>query len=116
MLQSQRKQEMQGSKTLLIDKWAKDKKNSLEVVLKNLEEEIEVKRRAAIEEEDLDKKYEYMKEKSELEKKYRDSHLKIHTARTEIDDEKDALLEKMFIGRNQCVEEEDLFTIRWHLI
>lgn len=99
-----------------LDKWAKDKKNSLEVVLKNIEEEIEEKKKLAILEEDLDKKYEYLKEKSELEKKYRDLHLKMHTARTEIDDEKDALLEKMFAGKKQEISEEDLFTIRWKII
>lgn len=99
-----------------IEKWAKDRKNSLSVSLKDIEEEIEDQKKLAREEIEPEQKLQYMKTVRELERKQGKLQMEFYNSRTQIDDEKDILINQMTESINQKLDENELFTIQWKIV
>jgi len=99
-----------------LDKWGDDKRISLKVALKELDDQIkELKKEARI--------APNLPEKLEIQKKIRDLSKKRDTAWKEYDEsahevekQKDALIDEIEARMSQKVKEEQLFTVRWKLI
>ena len=99
-----------------IEKWAKDRKNSLSVTLKDIEEEIEEKKKLSREAVEPEEKFKYYNEVRDLEKKQGKLQMEFYNSRTKIDDEKDTLISQMTESIHQEITETELFTIRWTLL
>ena len=99
-----------------IEKWAKDRKNSLSVTLKDIEEEIEEKKKLSREAVEPEEKFKYYNEVRDLEKKQGKLQMEFYNSRTKIDDEKDTLISQMTESIHQEITETELFTIRWNLL
>ena len=99
-----------------IEKWAKDRKNSLSVTLKDIEEEIEEKKKLSREAVEPEEKFKYYNEVRDLEKKQGKLQMEFYNSRTNIDDEQDTLISQMIESIHQEITETELFTIRWNLL
>lgn len=96
-----------------LDKWADDKKTSLKVALKDLEDEIKELKKEIKQSSNLPEKIKLQKKKQALDKKYDDSWKEYEAAQKEIEKNKDSLIEKIEKKMNQKIFEGNIFEIRW---
>ena len=99
-----------------LDKWGEDKRNSLRLTLKELDDEIkEIKRQARLAP-NLPEKLKLEKEKRQLESKRDEAWREYDRAAREIESKKDGLIDEIEKKLKQKTSEEKLFTIRWKIV
>lgn len=99
-----------------LDKWAEDKKSSLEIALKQLDKDIKTQKTES-------KKIVFLEEKIKIQRQIKDMEAKRNKMRKElfdsqdmVDKQKEELIDKIEANLKQKVAEKELFLIRWQLI
>lgn len=99
-----------------LDQWGEDRRNSLKVTLKELDQQIkEIKREARIAP-NLPEKLKLEKERKKLEVERDTAWKEYDGAAKEIEQNKDALIDQVEKRLNQEVKEERLFLFKWKII
>jgi len=99
-----------------LDRWAEDKRKSLKVKLKELDERIkELKKKARLAP-NLPKKLEIRKKVRNLEVKRDKYWVSFEKESRNIEKEKDQLIDKIEKKLNQSTSIETLFTIEWEVV
>lgn len=98
-----------------LDKWGEDRRSSLKLTLKELDEEIRNLKKQARLAPNLPEKLKLEKERKNLETKRDDAWREYDGAAKEIDQTKDKLLDQIEQKLEQNIEEDDIFLIRWKL-
>ncbi len=99
-----------------LDKWGEDKRNSLRIALKELDDEIkEIKKQARLAP-NLPEKLKLEKERKRLETKRDDAWREYDNAAKEIEIMKDKLLDEIEKKMHQNVFLQELFLIKWKMI
>jgi len=96
-----------------LEKWADDLKTSLEIRLKEIDQEIKFRKTEAKKIVKLENKIEAQRKIKELEKRRNSMRLQLFESQDEIDARKEHLIEEIEGRIKQKVVEEELFTIRW---
>lgn len=96
-----------------IDKWADDRKQSLEIQLKDLDAEIKAVTREARLAPDLQTKIELRRRASELERARNRRRKELFDEQDKIENSKDEIITRVEARLKQTVTSETLFTIRW---
>lgn len=99
-----------------LDNWATDQKESLEICLNKLDEELKIKRKEAKRIIDIKEKIKAQKEIISLETKRKNMRNDLYKSQDEVEKQKQKLIEKIEARLQQTSTEEELFTIRWELI
>lgn len=99
-----------------LDKWAEDRKNSLEIELKQLDKDIKMKKTESKKILKLEEKLNAQKEIKEMEAKRNKMRRELFDSQDLVDKQKEELIEKIEANLKQKTEEETLFLIRWKLI
>lgn len=99
-----------------LDKWAEDRKNSLEIELKQLDKDIKTKKTESKRILKLEEKLAAQKEIKEMESKRNKMRRELFDSQDLVDKQKEELIEKIEAKLNQKIEEEELFLIRWRLV
>lgn len=98
-----------------LDKWGEDRRNSLKINLKELDQQIkEIKRQARFAT-NLPEKLQLEKKRRQLESERDEAWREYDKAAKEIERNKDALIEDVERHLQQSVEEEELFFIQWEI-
>jgi len=98
-----------------LDKWAEDRKNSLEIELKQLDKDIKMKKTESKKILKLEEKLNAQKEIKEMEAKRNKMRRELFDSQDLVDKQKEELIEKIEANLKQKTEEETLFLIRWRL-
>jgi ERCC4-related helicase len=98
-----------------LDKWGEDRRNSLKIVLKELDEEIRSLKKQARLAPNLPEKLKLEKERKKLESERDLAWKEYDSAAKEIDQSKDQLLDQIEKKLEQNLKEATLFLIRWNL-
>lgn len=99
-----------------LDKWGEDKRNSLKIALKELDEQIrELKKQARLAP-NLPEKLKLEKEKRKLETGRDEAWKEYDDSAKEIEKNKDRLIDEIEKKLAQSLYEEELFFIRWKII
>lgn len=98
-----------------LDRWAADRHASLEAELRDIKEKLKTLRRDAKQAGSLPKKLELRQKARNLELREHEVWKAAELAKSEIDKQKDALLEGIAERLKQKTETIELFTIRWTL-
>jgi hypothetical protein len=96
-----------------LDRWGEDRRNSLKVALKELEDQIKAVRRDARLAPNLPEKLKLEREKRQLDTKRDEAWREYENAAREIESKKDSLMDEVERRLQQMVSETPLFTIRW---
>jgi hypothetical protein len=99
-----------------LDKWAEDKKKSLEIELRRLDIDIKAMKTNAKKVLNLEEKVKLQREIKDLEKKRNDMRQKLYTSQDEVDTRKEGLLEKVEAQLKQKTTLTPLFTVRFKII
>ncbi|MGN0031221.1 MAG: SNF2-related protein [Candidatus Gastranaerophilaceae bacterium] len=99
-----------------LDKWAEDRKNSLEIELKQLDKDIKTLKTESKKILKLEDKLNAQKTIKEMEAKRNKMRRELFESQDLVDKQKEDLIEKIEAKLNQKISEEELFTIRWRLI
>lgn len=99
-----------------MDKWAEDRKTSLEIKLKDLERVIKERKAEAKKILKLEEKVAAHREIKELEKRRNTLRYNLYQEQDRVDEEKEKLINEIESRLQQNTEEEELFTIRWSII
>jgi hypothetical protein len=99
-----------------LDKWGEDRRSSLKLTLKELDEEIRTLKKQARLAPNLPEKLKLEKERKTLETKRDEAWKEYDGAAKEIDQTKDKLLDQIEKKLEQNIDEEILFLIGWKLI
>jgi hypothetical protein len=99
-----------------LDRWADDRKNSLELLLKDLKAKTGVAGRNARLASDLQSKVAFQREKKDLEAERRRKQLELNEAEDLIDAQKETLLSEVEGRLKQTVTTTELFTIAWEVV
>lgn len=99
-----------------IDKWGEDRRSSLKLTLKDLDEQVKELKKQARQAPNLPEKLKIEKERRKLESERDEAWRNYDQAAREIEKEKDKLIDDIEQKLDQRVEEEILFTIRWQMI
>lgn len=99
-----------------LDHWGEDRRNSLKVTLKELDEEIKVLKKQARLAPNLPEKLKYEKERKKLENERDDAWREYDGAAKEIEKNKDQLIENVESRLNQTLNEEKILFIKWKII
>jgi hypothetical protein len=99
-----------------LDRWGEDKRNSLKIALKELEEQIKSVRRGARLAPNLPEKLKLEREKRLLDTKRDEAWKEYEQAAKEVESRKDALMDEIERRLEQQVTEERLFSIRWTIV
>ncbi|WP_341838601.1 SNF2-related protein [Chitinophaga pollutisoli] len=98
-----------------LDKWGEDRRSSLKLTLKELDEEIRALKKQARLAPNLPEKLKLEKARRTLEAKRDEAWKEYDGAAKEIDQTKDKLLDQIEKKLEQNIEEDTLFLIRWKL-
>lgn len=99
-----------------LDKWSDDKRNSLKVTLKELDEEInELKRQSRLSQ-SLPDKLSARKKLKEKENKRDEAWRAYDVEGRRIEEQKDKLIDEIELRLNQKVAKKELFTINWEIL
>ena len=98
-----------------LDRWGEDKRNSLKLALKDLEDQIKDVRKLARLAHNLPEKLKLEREKRLLETKRDEAWRAYDIAAKEVERRKDALMDEVEKKMAQQITEQHLFTIRWRL-
>lgn len=96
-----------------LDNWAEDKKNSLEIELKDLDKEIKLCKAEAKKILNLEEKVAMQRQIKEMEKKRNELRLQLFKSQDEIDNAKENLISEIEKRLNQNTVLDQLFLIRW---
>lgn len=96
-----------------LDRWGEDKRNSLKVALKELEDRIKFVRRGARLAPNLPEKLKLEREKRLLDTKRDEAWKEYEQAAKEVESRKDTLMDEVEQRLEQQVAEKGLFNIRW---
>jgi ERCC4-related helicase len=99
-----------------LDRWAEDRRSSLKAELDELDEGFKEAKKAARLAPTLPEKLERQRAARTLETKREEAWRAYDEASRDIDRQKDSLLDEVSRRLEQCIEEERLFTLQWHLI
>jgi hypothetical protein len=99
-----------------LEKWADDRKTSLEMQLKELDKEIKFRKTEAKKIFDLQKKLMAQRKVKTLEKRRNTLRRDLFEAQDEVDQKKERLLQEIEARLKQNIKETELFTIRWQLV
>lgn len=99
-----------------LDKWAEDRKNSLEIELKQLDKDIKTLKTESKKILKLEDKLNAQKTIKEMEAKRNKMRRDLFESQDLVDKQKEDLIEKIEAKLNQKISEEELFTIRWRLV
>ncbi len=99
-----------------LELWADDMKVSLERELKDLEDEIKLKKAEARRLTDLIQKVAAQRAIKDMEKDRSEKRKKLFLAQDEIDEEKEKLISGIESRLQQKVERKNLFTIKWSMV
>lgn len=99
-----------------LDKWAEDRKNSLEIALKQLDKDIKTQKTESKKITKLEDKLIAQKEIKEMEGKRNKMRLKLYDSQDMVDKQKEELIDKIEANMKQKIDEKELFLIRWRLI
>ncbi len=98
-----------------LERWAADRRASLEAELKELDDRLKELRREARQAGTLVKKLDVQRRIRALETRRDEAWKKADAAKADVDKQKDALLDTIADRLQQQTETLELFTIRWHL-
>ena len=96
-----------------LDRWAEDKKLSLEKEIKDLDAEIKLKKSEARRMLNLQDKVAVQRTIKELEKRRNKKRQNLFETQDNIDEEKEKLLSKTEQSLDQQISEKELFTVIW---
>lgn len=99
-----------------LDKWAEDRKNSLEIALKQLDKDIKTQKTEAKKITKLEEKLKAQREIKEMEAKRNKMRRELYDSQDMVDKQKEELIDKIEVNMKQKIEEKELFLIRWQLI
>lgn len=99
-----------------LDKWSDDKRNSLKVTLRELDDEIKELKRQSRLSQSLPDKLSMRKKLKEREQKRDEAWRAYDIEGRVIEEQKDKLIEDVEAKLNQQIEKKDLFTINWKLV
>ncbi|MDD5609215.1 MAG: hypothetical protein PHY57_11930, partial [Ignavibacterium sp.] len=98
-----------------LDNWAEDKKNSLEIELKDLDKEIKLCKAEAKKILNLEEKVAMQRQIKEMERKRNELRLELFKSQDEIDNAKENLISDIEKRLKQNTILDQLFLIRWRL-
>lgn len=98
-----------------LDRWADDRRASLKSELDELDDKIKETKKAARLAPNLPEKLERQRELRQLETKRDEAWHAYDAARKELEQQKDGLLDEISERLKQGIQQEALFTLRWHL-
>jgi len=99
-----------------LDNWAEDKKNSLEIELKDLDKEIKLRKAEAKKILKLEEKVAMQRQIKEMEKKRNELRLELFKSQDEIDNAKENLISEIEKRLKQITILDQLFLVKWSLI
>lgn len=99
-----------------LDKWSEDRRNSLKINLKELDEEIKELKKQSRLAPNLPEKLKLEKERKQLETKRNDAWKEYDMASKEIEVQKDGLIDQVEKKLNKMADENELFFIRWSIV
>lgn len=99
-----------------LDQWGEDRRSSLRLTLRELEDRIKEIKRAARGAGNLPDKLRLEREKRTLESKRDDAWKQYEEAAREIEKQKDALIDEIEKRLDQSSGTKELFTVRWQLV
>jgi hypothetical protein len=99
-----------------LDRWGEDKRNSLKVALKELDDQIKAAKKEARLAPNLPEKLTLERERRLLETKRDEAWKAYEEAAKDIEVRKDGLIDEIEKRMRQLTAEEVLFTIRWRLV
>lgn len=99
-----------------LDKWAEDRKKSLEIELRRLDIDIKSMKTSAKKVLNLEEKVKLQREIKDLEKKRNEMRQKLYQSQDEVDVKKENLLEKVEAQLNQKTTLKPLFTVQFKVV
>ncbi len=99
-----------------LDLWGEDKRSSLKLSMKELDEQIKALRKGIRLAPNLPEKLKLEKDKRKLETERDEAWKKYDSAAKEIEQQKDILIDEIERKLEQQINEEELFLIRWKLV
>lgn len=99
-----------------LDKWGEDKRNSLRLILKDLDDQIKDIKKMARLAPNLPEKLPLEKERRQLEGKRDEAWREYDNAARDIEEKKDQLIDEIEKKLKQDISEQELFTIRWKIV
>jgi hypothetical protein len=99
-----------------LDKWGEDKRNSLRLTLKDLDDAVKELKKQARLAPNLPEKIKLEKEKRHLEGKRDEAWREYDSAAKDIEKKKDRLIDEIEKNLKQEISEQKLFTIRWKVV
>lgn len=99
-----------------LEKWSDDRKNSLELELKDLDKEIKFKKTEAKKILNLEEKVKAQRHIKEMEKKRNEMRMNLFEMQDEVEKRKDYLIEEIENRMNIKIEEEELFCVKWKIV
>jgi len=99
-----------------LDRWAEDRRSSVKAELDELDEAFKEAKKAARLAPSLPEKLERQRAARTLETKREEAWRAYDEASRDIDRQKDSLLDEVSHRLEQQINEEQLFTLRWHLV
>lgn len=96
-----------------LDKWGEDRRNSLKLTLKELDDQIKELKKQARLAPNLPEKLKLEKEKRKLESQREEAWKEYDGAAKDIEINKDKLIDEVERKLNQQIQQNDLFLIRW---
>ena len=99
-----------------LDKWSDDKRNSLKITLRELDDEIKELKKQSRLSQSLPDKLSMRKKLKEREQKRDEAWRAYDVEGRVIEEQKDKLIDDVEAKLNQQVEKKELFTINWKLV
>lgn len=112
---TQRNSELFDEEIEKLDKWAEDKKTSIEIELKQLDKDIKTRKTESKKILNLDEKVKAQRQIKELEKKRNELRRELFKSQDEIDIKKENLIDEIEQKLKQNTFLNQLFLIRWYL-
>jgi len=98
-----------------LEKWAEDKKTSLEIELKQLDVEIKTLKAEARKLPKLEEKVKAQRHIKEMEKRRNEMRMNLYRHQDEVDQRKESLILTIEVRLKQLISMKELFTIKWEL-
>ncbi|MBF0240412.1 MAG: DEAD/DEAH box helicase, partial [SAR324 cluster bacterium] len=99
-----------------LDKWGEDRRNSLKLILKDIDDRIKIIKKEARLAPNLPEKLKLEKERKKLESERDQAWREYDNAAKEIESSKDELIDKIEQRLKQVLTEQTLFLIKWRII
>ena len=99
-----------------LDKWAEDKKNSLEIALKQLDKDIKTQKTESKKIINLEEKVKAQRQIKDMEAKRNKMRRDLYDSQDMVDKQKENIIERIEANLKQKIKEKNLFIVRWQLI